>query len=85
MKIIIVIFAILCLSAALKPKTFPKYAEQAEMLDESSLTYQTLYYDQKISHFNYKYSGKTYKQKYLIDTINFDKNSKGAILMYCGN
>lgn len=44
-----------------------------------------MYFDQKVSHFNFKYTGKTYKQKYLIDTSNWDKSSKGPILMYCGN
>ena len=30
-------------------------------------------------------AGKTYKQKYLMDTTTWDKSRKGPILMYCGN
>ena len=44
-----------------------------------------MYFNQKVSHFNFKQTGKTFKQKYLIDTSNWDKTSKGPILMYCGN
>lgn len=46
---------------------------------------QVLTYDQKVSHFNFKLSYKTWKQKYLIDLSNWRKSSKGPILMYCGN
>lgn len=30
-------------------------------------------------------AGKTFKQKYLIDTTNWSKEKKGPIIMYCGN
>lgn len=46
---------------------------------------QTLFFDQKVSHFNFKLAGKTYKQKYLLDNSYWNKDAKGPILMYCGN
>jgi hypothetical protein len=68
-------------------KRFPTFWEKGlnENLDSGSVQYQTLYFDQKVSHYNFKMTGKTFKQKYLIDTVNWDKSSKGPILMYCGN
>ncbi len=30
-------------------------------------------------------TGKTWKQKYLINITNWSKSEKGPILMYCGN
>jgi hypothetical protein len=44
-----------------------------------------LYYDQKVSHFNFKLEGKTFKQKFLMDSTNWNKDARGPILMYCGN
>lgn len=36
--------------------------------------YQVLYYTQKVSHFNFKMTGKTWKQKYLINITNWSKS-----------
>lgn len=67
-----------------RPMKFPIPADHS--LDEGeAVSYSTLYFDQKVSHYNYKMQGKTFKQKYLIDTSTWDKSSKGPILMYCGN
>lgn len=52
---------------------------------EADNPYQVLYYTQKVSHFNFKMTGKTWKQKYLINVTNWSKAEKGPILMYCGN
>lgn len=46
---------------------------------------ETYYFNQKVSHYNYKMAGKTFKQKYLMDSSNWDKDKKGPIIMYCGN
>jgi lysosomal Pro-X carboxypeptidase len=46
--------------------------------------YRVEYFDQKVSHFNFRLQGQTFKQKVLIDDSEFNK-AKGAILLYCGN
>lgn len=58
-----------------------------EIVEESDtqLKYQKLYFDQKVSHFSFKHTGKLFKQKYLMDTSNWNKDARGPILMYCGN
>lgn len=61
----------------------PNFSEQS--LETGQVAYQTLYFDQKVSHYNFKHSGKTFKQKYLLDASNWSKDAKGPILMYCGN
>lgn len=73
--------AITCLS---RPMKFPT-PSQSPLEEDQQLGIQTLTFDQKVSHYNYKLSGKTFKQKYLIDTTSWNKSSKGPILMYCGN
>ena len=66
-----------------KPVSFPwSKATSSENLEGS---YQELYYTQKVSHFNYKLSTNTWKQRYLIDLSNWSKDTKGPILMYMGN
>jgi hypothetical protein len=59
----------------------PKHAQPSS----HPLTYTVGYFDQKISHFNFNKSSSTFKQKYLMDTKNWNKTSKGPILFYCGN
>jgi lysosomal Pro-X carboxypeptidase len=65
--------------------TFWKNVAQSNQYDQAPFRYQTLYFDQKVSHYNFQQTGKIFKQKYLLDTTNWDKASKGPILMYCGN
>jgi len=80
---------LLCFALALsihKNPGFPwSQVEKAAQLENDNLPYQVLFYQQKVSHYNYKYSGQTYKQKYLINIDNWSKASKGPIIMYCGN
>jgi hypothetical protein len=51
---------------------------------EFPLHYSVGYFDQKVSHFNFKRLGN-FKQKYLLDTTYWNKTAKGPILFYCGN
>lgn len=48
------------------------------------LKYSVGWFDQKITHFNFKVNG-TFPQKYLIDLTNWNRTNKGPILFYCGN
>lgn len=82
--LITVCLILICSVYAAQPKRFPTF-EESDTLSDSLPTYETKYFDQKVSHYNYKMTGKTYKQKYLIDTTNWNKSKKGAILFYCGN
>jgi len=67
-----------------KPKGFPlEQASNPTTALPSAI--QTLTYTQKVSHFNFAFTGKTWKQKYLIDIASWSKSEKGPILMYCGN
>ena len=47
--------------------------------------YQVLYYNQKVSHFDFSKTGQTWKQKYLINVTHFAKAEKAPIIMYMGN
>ena len=85
-KIFILATLVLLASSITRPVGFPTPTQSSPSdADNGQVTYQTLYFDQKVSHYNYKMAGKTYKQKYLLDTTTWDKSSKGPILMYCGN
>ncbi len=69
-----------------RTKTFPwSKIEQKVFSTNEQVSYQELYYTQKVSHFNFKLTGKTWHQRYLIDLSNWSKSLKGPILMYCGN
>lgn len=48
------------------------------------MQYSVGYFDQKVSHFNFKRLG-TFKQKYLIDTSKWNRAARGPIIFYCGN
>ena len=67
------------------PSSQVNQANQADLINNGDLPYQVLFYPQKVSHYNYKYSGQTYNQKYLINIDNWSKANKGPIVMYCGN
>ena len=59
------------------------YEIESELLASKGI--DSYYFNQKVSHFNYKMAGKTFKQKYLMDSSNWNKENKGPIIMYCGN
>ena len=81
----IIFISLLSISFCLRPQGFPfTYAKDSQIPKDENVQYQTLYFDQKVSHFNYKYSQTTFKQKYLMDVTTWDKG-KGPILFYCGN
>ena len=82
---LIIFLSLTFVSYAFTPKGFPfSSAKPSDIPQEESVSYQTYYYDQKVSHYNYKFSGQTFKQKYLLDTTNWDQG-EGPILFYCGN
>jgi hypothetical protein len=84
-KYLLLILSILTITLTLR-KTInfpqPKYDLNSSPLPNDV---QILTYDQKVSHFNFKLSYKSWKQKYLLDLSNWSKSDKGPILMYCGN
>lgn len=82
---VLTLLILLAIAASLKPMTFPWAKVNFEESANEEVTYQELYYTQKISHFNYGMGGRTWKQKYLIDESNWSQTSKGPILMYMGN
>lgn len=68
------------------PKGFPwSRVKLADLPTNEAVSYQEMYYTQKVSHFNFRLSGQTWKQRYLIDQSFFSANAKGPIIMYCGN
>ena len=83
----VLIFAIILYlgNSLRKPRSFPWALTQESTPDNHMTSYQELYFTQKVSHFNYKYSSKTWKQRYLIDINQWSKADKGPILMYMGN
>lgn len=84
MKIFTVLIVLVILVSARLPK-FPTPQQNLEQNSEEQLRYQTLFFDQKVSHYNFRHSSKTFKQKYLMDTTYWSMENKGPILMYCGN
>ena len=84
------IIAMMCLillinlTSQFTPK-FPTPRNVAHIPENEQVQYQTFYFDQKVSHFNFKHADKTFKQKYLIDNTYWNKDARGPILMYCGN
>lgn len=66
-----------------RPKSFPQWAQDDNLALPQDM--KELYFTQKVSHFNFKLTGQTWQQKYLIDINNWSKSEKGPILMYCGN
>lgn len=84
--VIICLTSIVYTSLSFKLPRFPVPSQKAQSLEEGqNVRYQTLYFDQKVSHFNFRLARNTFKQKFLMDMTNWDKNSRGPILMYCGN
>lgn len=71
---------------ARRPKGFP-WSRVAinQATSNEAVSYKEMYYNQKVSHFNFRLSGQTWKQRYLIDLSFWPSSSKGPIIMYCGN
>lgn len=82
---LLLLACLLLCTLALRPKTFPWSKVTPSATVSSSVSYQELYYTQKVSHFNFKLTGQTWQQRYLIDINSWSKSSKGPIVMYCGN
>lgn len=88
MRLGFVVVFLVCISLASslrKPHHFPWSFTEKDVPDNHIRSYQELYFTQKVSHFNYKFSSKTWKQRYLIDVSKWSKAEKGPILMYMGN
>ena len=86
-SVVTLIILVICFTlAASKSHKLPKFPTPSQNEESNEqLKYQVLYFDQKVSHFNFKHTGKTFKQKYLMDSSNWNKDVRGPILMYCGN
>lgn len=81
-SILFIVLMIVVICSSYRTAKFPNPSNQDL---EAGLKAETFYFEQKVSHYNYKMSGKTFKQKYLFDSSNWKKDAKGPILMYCGN
>ncbi len=64
--------------------TLPKYFPKSSSSPAGSVPYTVKFFKQKVSHYNYRHSNRTFDQKYLIDDSHFSKEN-GCILFYCGN
>lgn len=84
-KILLLLVIAVFVMARKAPLGFPWQKSAVVEEENADLPYQVLYYNQKVSHFNFKMTSKTFKQKYLINITNWSKAEKGPILMYCGN
>lgn len=81
---IVIISIFLCLVTSRIPR-FP-VPKASNLIDsQGPVRYQVLYFNQKVSHYNYRLNAMTFKQKYLFDSTYWNKTAKGPILMYCGN
>lgn len=81
----LVLACLLLCTLALTPKSFPWSKIKPSAITQAPLAYQELYFTQKVSHFNFKLTGQTWQQRYLLDLSSWSKSSKGPIVMYCGN
>lgn len=82
---VVIVLTILAVATSFRPMTFPWAKATYTEASNEQVTYQELYYTQKISHFNYRMGGKFWRQRYLIDDSNWSKTTQGPILMYMGN
>ena len=86
MKKLLLLLCVLTLALSRRSFLGFPWQESAPAESESAnAAYEVLYYNQKVSHYNFKLTGKTFKQKYLLDITRWSKAEKGPILMYCGN
>jgi hypothetical protein len=80
LKKIVFVLVMLCIVLAKHKIRFPQYTNTTY---EQALRYSVGYFNQNVSHFNFKPLG-TFRQKYLIDTTYWNR-AGGPILFYCGN
>lgn len=85
MKAVILLILCCLINSLPIPKKFPTPVTDNSIQTDALSTYQTLYFTQKVSHFNFNYTGMTFSQKYLLDLTKWNKTANGPILMYCGN